>query len=90
MKQYLEATPQFKTLTVYDADMKRLDTRQAKEQGRSQGISEGKSQDSKKQQSATDDDGPGETQEKKQRHKNKAYSHGNRKAPISILCGDQK
>jgi len=69
VKQYLEATPQFKTLTVYDADMKRLDTRQAKEQGQSQGISEGRSQDSKKQQSATDDDGPGETQEKKQRRK---------------------
>jgi len=69
VKQYLEATPQFKTLTVYDADMKRLDTRQAKEQGQSQGTGEGKSQESKKQQSATDEDGPGETQEKKQRRK---------------------
>jgi len=69
VKQYLEATPQFKTLTVYDADMKRLDTRQAKEQGQSQGTGEGKGQDSKKQQSATDEDGPGETQEKKQRRK---------------------
>lgn len=63
VKQYLEATPQFKTLTVYDADMKRLDTRQAKEQGQSQGTGEGKSQDS------NDEDGPGETQEKKQRRK---------------------
>jgi hypothetical protein len=69
VKQYIEATPQFKTLTVYDADMKRLDTRQAKEQGQSQGTGEGKSQDTKKQQSATEEDGPGETQEKKQRRK---------------------
>jgi len=69
VKQFLEATPQFKTLTVYDTDMKRIDTRQAKEQGQSQGTGEGKGQDSKKQQAPTDDDGPGETQEKKQRRK---------------------
>jgi hypothetical protein len=30
VKQYIEASPQFKTLTIYDADHKRLDTRQAK------------------------------------------------------------
>ena len=28
VKQFIEANPQFKTLTVYDASMKRLDTRQ--------------------------------------------------------------
>lgn len=32
VKQYIEASPQFKTLTIYDANQKRLDTRQAKEQ----------------------------------------------------------
>jgi hypothetical protein len=69
VKQYLEATPQFKTLTVYDADMKRLDTRQVTAQEQSQGKNESKGQDAKKQQSAAAEEGPGEAKEKKQRPK---------------------
>jgi hypothetical protein len=69
LKQYLEATPQFKTLTVYDADMKRLDTRQGTAQEQSQGKNESKGQDAKKQQSAAAEEEPGESKEKKQRTK---------------------
>jgi hypothetical protein len=68
VKQYLEATPQFKTLTVYDAAMKRLDTRQGTTQEQSQGKNESKGQDTRKQQSAAED-GPGDTKEKNQRTK---------------------
>ena len=67
VKQYIEATPQYKTLTIYDENLKRLDTRQAKEQ--SQGEGQAAKQESKKQQKAADEDGPGDQQEKKQRRK---------------------
>lgn len=67
VKQYIEATPQYKTLTIYDDNLKRLDTRQAKEQ--SQGEGQAVKQESKKQQKAVDEDGPGDQQEKKQRRK---------------------
>lgn len=69
MKQYIEATPQFKTLTLYDANQKRLDTRQAKEQEHGQKAETSKKQDTKAKQSAGDEDAPGEQQEKKQRRK---------------------
>lgn len=69
VKQYIEASPQFKTLTLYDADQKRLDTRQSKEQGQSQKEGTAEKQDAKKSQSATAEDGPGGEQEKKQRRK---------------------
>ncbi len=67
VKQYIEATPQYKTLTIYDDNLKRLDTRQAKEQAQGEGQSA--KQESKKQQNAGEEDGPGEQQEKKQRRK---------------------
>lgn len=69
VKQYIEASPQFKTLTIYDADHKRLDTRQAKEQEQSQKEVNAQKQDAKKAQTATDDDAPGEQKEKKQRRR---------------------
>ncbi|WP_201309348.1 hypothetical protein [Flavobacterium sp. MK4S-17] len=69
VKQYIEASPQFKTLTIYDADQRRLDTRQAKEQQQSQSGETSKKQDTKAKQSNSDEDGPGEQQEKKQRRK---------------------
>lgn len=67
VKQYIEATPQYKTLTIYDDNLKRLDTRQAKEQ--SQGEGHASKQESKKQQKAGDEDVPAENTEKKQRRK---------------------
>ncbi len=69
VKQYIEATPQFKTLTLYDANQKRLDTRQAKEQEQGQKTDISKKQDTKAKQSAGEEDIPGEQQEKKQRRK---------------------
>lgn len=69
VKQYIEASPQFKTLTIYDADQRRLDTRQAKEQQQSQSGETSKKQDKQAKQSNSDEDGPGEQQEKKQRRK---------------------
>ena len=69
VKQYIEATPQFKTLTIYDADHRRIDTRQAKEQQQSQSSETSKKQDIKAKQSNGEEDGPGEQQEKKQRRK---------------------
>jgi hypothetical protein len=69
VKQYIEASPQFKTLTIYDADHRRLDTRQAKEQQQSQSGETSKKQDTKAKQSNGEEDGPGEQQEKKQRRK---------------------
>jgi len=69
VKQYIEATPQFKTMTIYDAEGKRLDTRQTKEQQESQGQGQGSRQDTGKQQKAEGDDNPGNAKEKKQRSK---------------------
>lgn len=61
LKQYLEANPQFKTVNVYDADKNRLDMRQGKEQ--QQGEKQGQSA------KASDEDGPGDEKQKKQRRK---------------------
>ncbi|HYD92213.1 MAG TPA: hypothetical protein VEA37_12090, partial [Flavobacterium sp.] len=72
VKQYIEANPQFKTLTIYDANQKRLDTRQAKEQEQSQKEGAGQKQGAKKGQSASNDDSAGEQQEKKQRRKSQS------------------
>lgn len=71
VKQYIEATPQFKTLTLYDADQKRLGTRQAKEQDQSQGTNQSQ-KESKKQTPAAEEDGPVEQPEKKQRRKSQS------------------
>ena len=73
VKQYIEASPQFKTLTIYDANHKRLDTRQAKEQEQSQAQGKDQKHEAKKTQTAADDDGPGEQQEKKQRRKKQSF-----------------
>lgn len=70
VKQYIEANPQFKTLTIYDGDKNRLDVRQGKEQGQS------RQQDSKKtqqqSQKAGEEEGPGEEKQKKQRRKSQS------------------
>jgi hypothetical protein len=68
IRQYIEANPQFKTLTLYDADQKRVDTRQSREQEQSQSAETSKSKDVKSKMSADGDEGP-PGQEKKQRGK---------------------
>lgn len=56
VKQYIEASPQFKTLTIYDADQRRLDTRQAKEQQQSEKNEQGNRQSAKAKASEGDVD----------------------------------
>ncbi len=72
VKQYLEANPQFKTVNVYDADKNRLDMRQGKEQQQGekqvQSAKQGRGQSAK----ASDESGPGEEKQKKQRRKAKS------------------
>lgn len=58
-KQYIEANPQFKTINIYDGNMQRVDTRQAKSEQQSEGESKSVKQDNKKEmQSPAEDDGP--------------------------------
>lgn len=66
VKQFIEATPQFKTLTLYDVNQKRLDTRQEQEQ--SQDAKQSQNQN-RKQNSGGDEEGPGGQEEKKQRNR---------------------
>ncbi|RYJ44314.1 hypothetical protein [Flavobacterium beibuense] len=66
IKQFIEATPQFKTLTLYDASQKRLDTRQEQEQSKE--VKQSQSQGSK-QNVGVDDQGSGSQEEKKRCHR---------------------
>lgn len=69
IKQYVEANPQFKTINVYDANMKRIDNRQSKEEKQSEGEAKSAKQDVKKQSQNDDTDSPEAPQEKKRRKK---------------------
>jgi len=71
VKHYIEANPQFKTLNVYDADQKRLDTRQGKDQKETQQEGRGQKESSKTKAIDKDDDTPGAEKEKKQRRKSR-------------------
>ncbi|MFD2602951.1 hypothetical protein [Flavobacterium suzhouense] len=71
VKQYIEANPQFKTINIYDSNLKRLDTRQRNEQQESQGKSQSQSKASKKE-SAADDEAPADVQENKKRRKSQS------------------
>ena len=71
VKQFVEATPQFKTLTLYDANHNRLDARQAKDQKQSQDAEQSQ-KGSQKQGTAAEEEAPGAQQEKKQRRKSQS------------------
>ena len=71
VKQYIEANPQFKALTVYDADKKRLDTRQSNIRQQSQDTGKEQKQ-SHKEKAGADDDPQGEEKQKKQRRKSRS------------------
>ena len=71
VKQYIEATPQFKTVTIYDADQKRLDTRQAKEQEQSQ-KQEKQTQRQSEKTGAKEEESPRDETQKKQRRKSQS------------------
>jgi hypothetical protein len=74
VKHYIEANPQFKTINVYDGNMKRIDNRQTKDEKQSEGQSQSMKQDSKKQSQSVDDDGPAVPQEAKKRKKKQSNS----------------
>ncbi len=59
-KYFVEANPQFKTVNVYDSNMKRLDSRQSKDEKQSQGESTSIKQDAQKesQKGGSEDEGP--------------------------------
>lgn len=69
IKQYVEANPQFKTINVYDANMKRIDNRQSKDEKQSEGESKSVKQNVKKQSQSDATDSPEAPQEKKRRKK---------------------
>ncbi|NEW82791.1 MAG: hypothetical protein GZ094_10555 [Mariniphaga sp.] len=56
-KNYIEANPQFKTITIYDSNMQRLGNRQSKAEEQGEGESRSVRQDNKKENQGSDDDG---------------------------------
>jgi hypothetical protein len=58
IKQYIEASPQFKTINVYDSNLQRIDNRKSKEEKQSETQQASEKQGSKKQNQTADDDGP--------------------------------
>lgn len=67
IKHSIEANPQFKTINVYDVNMKRIDNRQSKEEKQSEGEGKSIKQDSKRQSPSSDDDGPAVPEAKKRK-----------------------
>lgn len=72
IKQYIQASPQFKTINVYDGNMQRIDNRHSKEEKQSENQQTSAKQDSKKQKQNTDDDGPEVPKEAKKRRKSQS------------------
>lgn len=70
-KQYIEANPQFKTITVYDAQQKRIDTRQSNVQQQSQSQDKGQKQSQNEKAGAGDEEPAGAEKQKRQRNKSK-------------------
>ena len=72
VKQYIAANPQFKNVTIYDAEQKRLDTTQAKDQQQSQQEGKGQKESQKAKARDSDEEAPGEEKQKKQRRKSRS------------------
>jgi hypothetical protein len=72
VRQYIEANPQFKTLTLYDAQQKRVDTRQSNVQQQSQEEGKGQKESQKTKAGEGDEEAPGEEKQKKQRRKSRS------------------
>jgi hypothetical protein len=67
IKQFVEANPQFKTVTVYDSDRNRLDAKQDKKEEISQKSSNSKSKGANEK--SNEDEGPQEKKEASKRRK---------------------
>lgn len=72
IKQYIEASPQFKTINIYDNNMKRIDNRKAQEEKQSESQHTSEKQSSKKQSQTADDDGPEIPKEAKRKRKSQS------------------
>lgn len=72
IKQYIEASPQFKTINIYDNNMKRIDNRKAQEEKQSESQQTSEKQGSKKQSQTADDDGPEVPKEAKKKRKSQS------------------
>ncbi len=57
-KNFIEANPQFKTITIYDNNMHRLDTRQSKGEKQSSGEAKTEKEGKKESAKQAEDDGP--------------------------------
>jgi hypothetical protein len=73
-KQYIEASPQFKTINVYDSNTQRIDNQHFKDEKQSEAKKASIKQDSKKQSQSNDDDGPDLPEEAKKRRKSQSNS----------------
>ncbi len=74
-KQYIEASPQFKTINVYDSSMQRVDNRQAKSEKQSVEQGQSTKQEVKREkQSVGDDDGPDVPQAPKRKRRRQAQA----------------
>lgn len=74
-KHYIEASPQFKTINIYDGNMQRVDNRQTRTEKQTVGERQSISQDSKKEkQSGGDDDGPHIPQASKRKKRKQAHA----------------
>lgn len=74
IKQYIEASPQFKTINVYDSNLQRIDNRQSKKEQQSEVQQTSEKQGSKKQNQTADDDGPEVPKEAKKKRKSQSSS----------------
>lgn len=74
IKQYIEASPQFKTINIYDNNMKRIDNRESRDEKKSEGEKNSLKQDNKKQVQTTDDESPAESKESKKKKKGQSNS----------------
>ena len=72
IKQYIEASPQFKTINIYDNNMKRIDNRKAQEEKQTETQQTSEKQGSKKQNQTADDDGPEVPKEAKKKKKSQS------------------
>jgi hypothetical protein len=72
VKQYIEASPQFKTINVYDSNMQRIDNRLSKEEKQSEAEQTSVKQSSKKVNQSADDDGPEIPKEAKRKRKSQS------------------
>ncbi|KIA95588.1 MULTISPECIES: hypothetical protein [unclassified Flavobacterium] len=72
IKQYIEASPQFKTINVYDNNMQRIDNRHSKEEKQSETEQVSEKRGAKKQIQSADEDGPEAPKEAKRKRKSQS------------------